>query len=1102
MRGRRGRVTEREWRFQAKRWNYIGPKKLREVVREAVPDPTDVPYALVIATACRVSNHGFEAFHEEAAGLGIAHHELWTRDTLNDKLVLNVNARAAAFYFGDGPAIEGTVPIPLALDRSAGRDLTLLARDEEVASLRTATGDVIIVGRPGTGKTRLAMEADGVRFVSPAADANAVADSLRHREPDHLVIDDAGLALDRLEMLLELRREGHAFRLIATTWSENLPEIRRRLPDATIVELELLERKPIDELLKSLGIGNYYLRLEILAQAEGRVGWAVALADLAKRGEGREVVSGRGLIRQVEPYLRRLGASSTRTLGFLSVMAALNRVRLDRELPEIEAYLSLDRLEGQQLLQEAAAAGVLEIAGDSLRIAPNALRHALVGYWFFEQKPAPWPIDQLVDRWPDHRGDIVAAVLEAARDGSEKARAHVERLLPRVIDGPYGSVEKYVALDEEAAERAIREINADTEVARFRVEILETAARRFALPAAVSGLLDVAVGDRRPEGPTPHHPIRVLGEVGSRVSPHGETSFGARLDVMRSATAWLDADASVDRRLVWAQLMVHLLDPKVEGNFPDSGSPMTVTMQAGWEAPEHLEAIQSELWPPVASRIALLDSESLVKLVEVVDDWIRLERGLVGAFGSTPSPEQSAVARRFLDELLPALRTACEGKPAAQMALRETTRLFRVRIRQTINPEFRILSWMPWRLPGRGKSGLIASTVGRLADCWAAEDPAALMTRLAGLSAEAARRNRTLEPMIHIALEDLARRVTDVDGLVAAGLDAGLTWQIASLLRASIEGKSVAPDWLATAFTGPARIPALRAALEQDQNRTAAEAALAELGSQDLFVVETALLTRSRAGADWVAHALLQHQNEHVRGYASLWFSLDADKQGLKLPADWYDEWGEAFALAPLEGPRGNNYQLGQRLTQLVDRDPDLVERWLMRQLRLDPGQVMSLLPDEAKATFHRLPRDHRDRIMRSAEAAPVDDDVLDVLLGADMEWLARLLDDRAINVYTVVTTLNHSDREVPARVAHLLALAPVLVPRGVDPMRLARSAELGGWMGEESANYELIRTTFEKATPDDPSAQDVRAAGIALFETKLDEALREERARRVSGDL
>jgi hypothetical protein len=46
-----------------------------------------------------------DAFHDEAEKNGVEHHEIWTRGTLNDKLLLHENARIAAFYFGDGPAL-------------------------------------------------------------------------------------------------------------------------------------------------------------------------------------------------------------------------------------------------------------------------------------------------------------------------------------------------------------------------------------------------------------------------------------------------------------------------------------------------------------------------------------------------------------------------------------------------------------------------------------------------------------------------------------------------------------------------------------------------------------------------------------------------------------------------------------------------------------------------------------------------------------------------------------------------------------------------------------------------------------------------------------
>jgi hypothetical protein len=524
-------------------------------------------------------------------------------------------------------------------------------------------------------------------------------------------------------------------------------------------------------------------------------------------------------------------------------------------------------------------------------------------------------------------------------------------------------------------------------------------------------------------------------------------------------------------------------------------------MQAGFESPDHLRSIANDLWPIAATRIEALGSEALVALVEVVDDWIRLQKQLPGAFNATPNDAQAEAAREFLQLLLPAIATAASGKPAAQMALRDTTRLFRIGIRQPIDPEFRLLSWMPWRLPGRGKSGLIATTVEKLARCWAAEDPDVLMTRLAGWSAEAARRKRTIEPMIHFVFEALGRISTDVDTLIGAGWQAGLTWELSSLYRASIAATKGSPAWFGTGLQSSARTTVLRAALEQPENVEAASEAVDALTEADLFVVETALITRSRTGADEVAQLLLSHQDPQVRGYAALYFSLEAGDHGVSLPDDWYPLWAEAFKSAPLQSPRGHNYELGEKLRRLVDRDPVLAADWFVEHLRADPRNTLWELPDQAKVAFPEIPREQRDRIIRSVESGLVDD-VLEVLVGDDLDWLVSLLDDGVVNTEHVLSTLNFGEGDVPSRVRRVVAIAPILVPRGVHPARLARKAEMGAWTGLESANQEALRAAFESVPADDPSVSAVRDEALRIFEAQRDEALREERERRVRGDL
>lgn len=93
-------LETREWRIQCKRYQAISQKLMREVVREAVPDPSDPPYGLIIAAACDVSAKTMAAFHDERVKHGIAEGHLWTKAHLEDMLFLPENDHLLFAYFG------------------------------------------------------------------------------------------------------------------------------------------------------------------------------------------------------------------------------------------------------------------------------------------------------------------------------------------------------------------------------------------------------------------------------------------------------------------------------------------------------------------------------------------------------------------------------------------------------------------------------------------------------------------------------------------------------------------------------------------------------------------------------------------------------------------------------------------------------------------------------------------------------------------------------------------------------------------------------------------------------------------------------------------
>jgi hypothetical protein len=124
-------------------------------------------------------------------------------------------------------------------------------------------------------------------------------------------------------------------------------------------------------------------------------------------------------------------------------------------------------------------------------------------------------------------------------------------------------------------------------------------------------------------------------------------------------------------------------------------------------------------------------------------------------------------------------------------------------------------------------------------------------------------------------------------------------------------------------------------------------------------------------------------------------------------------------------------------------------------------------------------------------------------LIGDDIAWLEQLLNDGVVDIAEVSGGLYHNDRDVPDRIARILALAPVLVSRGIKPEALASAAEFGSSMGERSAVYEAIRAAFAAGpVSTNPHVEAVRQAGADMFGRGRDEALAEERNRRVVGAL
>lgn len=335
-----------------------------------------VPFErIVIANLGTLNETQRSKLRREAATHGARLEAVYDRGFFASRLRRDGEWRRRLLGLSGDPITVSRMPWRLA--ESPWSQLPLVGRDEVLDQLRASDKDVILIGKPGVGKTRLLAAVPDVIFVDPDAAEDRLADDIRWVRPGVVVIDDVGLTPGLARFVQRLRRQEADWlriRLIAVCWPDEIETIRDLLPGADEIELDLLERPAIDSIVEAMGITAVIARQEILDQAEGRPGWAVAVGDLLLRSGWEDLVTGKAILGQVDGYLRRSQLSvSARDL--LAVAAALRGLD-ERDLSAVARAVGVSRSDAGRLLRVVAQGGLLDVR--EVRTPEGASRHYLV----------------------------------------------------------------------------------------------------------------------------------------------------------------------------------------------------------------------------------------------------------------------------------------------------------------------------------------------------------------------------------------------------------------------------------------------------------------------------------------------------------------------------------------------------------------------------------------------------------------------------------------------------------------------------------------------------------------------------------------------------
>lgn len=608
---------------------------------------------VIFATPQALSPQKQRNLYERAGELGFTLIQLYERSAIAARLYRNPAWCKELLQLTGTPSALSVIP----LTRRPFLNNELIGRQEALDWLQQTTGDRLLAGEPGSGKTSLLYRLTQIQaalFVV-SKDVSSIADAIREQKPQYIIVDDAHVDPDFLISLKRLRTEiGAKFDIIATCWTGDVHTIADilNLADSHIYTLRRLTRDQIVEVIAAAGIrGVNWLVREIVTQSEGLPGLAVTLVHLCLQGSVQRIQSAAALsstildfyVKRVESHVQEILAAFA--LGGEAGMPKLVIGReLDTPLPKL-----------RKVLAELATGGVIaevDFTGDRLKVRPSAFRHALIREIFFSGASA-LPIstlNNLLQQTPN--------MIETAQD-----LIHVKA---RGGNVPDYLLQEYLSALPTVSKVWIAYAWLGPVEAMWVLEHFQGATADIAYPTlanapqrAISALISEAVGDDRLLNATPEHPLRRLQDWMHEAYPGSDQAVGRRRLLFERAKRWL---LDMNDAATGYKALLYAMDPKFESHTSDPGSGNTITLRSAYLTAPELTELQT-FWHHTLELTKEIPVPDWQPFIDVIHEWAYPHRN--------PSEEAGVVMRTFAKTIAQDIAEAARNKPSVVYNLKK-----------------------------------------------------------------------------------------------------------------------------------------------------------------------------------------------------------------------------------------------------------------------------------------------------------------------------------------------------------------------------------------------------------------------------------------------